>query len=96
MKHDAPLESAGEKNLHPCPACGIPYAIEEHDGGCPVCLLRQAMQTETAVQDDMADEGRFDHTSLCGAKTASSMNWAAGPWASLTRLSTQFCITLWR
>src|SRR5260221_8465708 len=32
--------------------------------GCPVCLLRQAMQEEATVQDDTGDEGRFDHYEL--------------------------------
>jgi serine/threonine protein kinase len=38
--------------------------VEEHDAGCPVCLLRQAMQAEATVQDDAADEARFDHYEL--------------------------------
>jgi serine/threonine protein kinase len=34
--------------------------ISENDAGCPVCLLRGAMQPEATVKADLADDGRFD------------------------------------
>ena len=54
------LQSAESERPHRCPACGVPYATQEDDEGCPVCLLRRAMQPAATVQD-LPDEGRFDH-----------------------------------
>jgi eukaryotic-like serine/threonine-protein kinase len=64
MKPDASLEATEGERPHRCPACGTPYPVHEHDAGCPVCLLRHAMQAEATVEDDLADEGRFDHYEL--------------------------------
>jgi hypothetical protein len=44
-----------------CPVCGVPYARQRESEGCPVCLLRQAMHPEATVEDDLAEESRFDH-----------------------------------
>src|SRR5271165_542509 len=60
MDPEASLQSAESKRPHRCPACGVPYATQEDDEGCPVCLLRRAMQPEATVQD-LLDKGRFDH-----------------------------------
>jgi hypothetical protein len=64
MKSTAPLEAAEGEQPRRCPACGVPYAAQAADAGCPVCLLRRAMQPEAAVEDDLAEEGRFDHYEL--------------------------------
>jgi hypothetical protein len=60
MKSDAPLEAVGGGRPRRCPACGVPYAAQEDDAGCPLCLLRRAMQPEATLEDDLADDGRFD------------------------------------
>ena len=60
MGPEAILQSAESERPHRCPDCGVPYATQEDDEGCPVCLLRRAMQPEATVQD-LPDEGRFDH-----------------------------------
>ena len=60
MNPDGPLEAAEGERPRRCPACGIPYATQEDDAGCPVCLLRRAMQPEATVEDDLANDGRFD------------------------------------
>ena len=60
MGAEATLQSAENERLHRCPACGVPCTTQEDDEGCPVCLLRRAMQPEATVQD-LPDEGRFDH-----------------------------------
>ncbi len=60
MKPEATLQSPESERPHRCSACGVPYATQEDDEGCPVCLLRRAMQPEATVQD-LPDEGRFDH-----------------------------------
>jgi hypothetical protein len=36
----------------------------KNDAGCPVCLLRRAMQPEATVEDDLSEDGRFDHYQL--------------------------------
>jgi serine/threonine protein kinase len=64
MKANASLEAGEGDQLRRCPVCGTPYSTEGDDAGCPVCLLHQAMQEEATVQDDMGDEGRFDHYEL--------------------------------
>jgi serine/threonine protein kinase len=60
MEPETTLQSAENERSHPCPACGVPYAAQEDDEGCPVCLLRRAMQPEATVQD-LRDDGCFDH-----------------------------------
>jgi serine/threonine protein kinase/tetratricopeptide (TPR) repeat protein len=60
MGPEATLQSAESERPHRCPACGVPYAAQEDDEGCPVCLLRRAMQPEATMQQQF-DEGRFDH-----------------------------------
>jgi serine/threonine protein kinase len=60
MKPDGPLEAAEGEWPRRCPACGVPYAAQEDDAGCPVCLLRRVMQSEATVEDYLADDGRFD------------------------------------
>jgi serine/threonine protein kinase len=60
MGPEAALRIAESEWPHRCTACGVPYTAQEADEGCPVCLLRRAMQPEATVQD-LADEGRFDH-----------------------------------
>src|SRR5271166_5426759 len=60
MGPEAILQSAESERSHRCPDCGVPYTTQEDDEGCPVCLLRRAMQPEATVQD-LLDEGRFDH-----------------------------------
>src|SRR6516162_11438074 len=60
MGPEATLQSVESERPHCCPACGVPYTTQEDDEGCPVCLLRRAMQPEATVQD-LTDEGRFDH-----------------------------------
>ena len=60
MGPEAILQSAESERPHRCPDCGVPYTTQEDDEGCPVCLLRRAMQPEATVQD-LLDEGRFDH-----------------------------------
>jgi hypothetical protein len=47
-----------------CPGCGTPYTAQEDDAGCPVCLLRRAMESEAAAQDTAPDEACFDHYKL--------------------------------
>ncbi|HYY28861.1 MAG TPA: hypothetical protein VE860_12980, partial [Chthoniobacterales bacterium] len=56
----ATLQITESERAHRCTACGVPYATQEDDEGCPVCLLRRAMQPAATVQDQF-DEGRFDH-----------------------------------
>src|SRR5271165_1087491 len=60
MRPEATLQCAKSERPHRCPDCGVPYTTQEDDEGCPVCLLRRAMQPEATVQD-LLDEGRFDH-----------------------------------
>jgi predicted ATPase len=60
MNSDGPLEAAEGEWPRRCPACGVPYTVQEDGAGCPLCLLRRAMQLEATVDDDMADDGRFD------------------------------------
>src|SRR6516162_9249082 len=60
MGPEATLQSVESERPHRCPACGVPYTTQEDDEGCPVCLLRRAMQPEATVQD-LPDEDRFDH-----------------------------------
>ena len=62
----------------PCPACGVPYAAQEDDAVCPVCLLRLAMQPEATVEDDLADEGPpAGPASLAGLQIARERGWNA-------------------
>jgi len=64
MKSNTSLE-VGEGDQEPrCPVCGMVYQPDIDDAGCPVCLLRQALQEEATVQEDTGDEGRFDHYEL--------------------------------
>ena len=63
MKLKASLAATESDQQRLCPACGTPYPTHEGDGGCPVCMLRQATQPEATVQDD-STEGRFDHYEL--------------------------------
>jgi serine/threonine protein kinase/tetratricopeptide (TPR) repeat protein len=60
MKPDVSPEAAEGEQPRRCPACGVPYAAQQNDAGCPVCLLRLAMQPEATVEADLADDGRFD------------------------------------
>jgi hypothetical protein len=60
MGPEAILQSAESEQPQRCPDCGVPYTIQEDDEGCPVCLLRRAMQSK-ATEQDLLDEGRFDH-----------------------------------
>ena len=60
MGPEATLQSAESERSHRCPDCGVPYTTQEDEEGCPVCLLRRAMQPEATVQD-LPDEDRFDH-----------------------------------
>ena len=60
MGAEAILQSAESERSHRCPDCGVPYTTQEDDEGCPVCLLRRAMQPEATVHD-LVDQGRFDH-----------------------------------
>ena len=60
MNPDGPLEAVEGERPRRCPACGVPYPAQEDDAGCPVCLLRRAMQPEATVEDDLANDGRFD------------------------------------
>jgi predicted ATPase len=55
----------GERPRRCCPSCGVRYPIGQNElnAGCPVCLLRQAMQPEVTEQEDLA-EIRFDHYEL--------------------------------
>ena len=63
MKSNASFETAAGDRPRCCPVCGTPYPTHEDGAGCPVCLLRQAAQPETTVQDEPL-EGRFDHYEL--------------------------------
>jgi hypothetical protein len=54
-------EAAKSEPPPPCPVCGVTYATQQDSEGCPVCLLRQAMRPEATVEEDLAEEGRFDH-----------------------------------
>jgi serine/threonine protein kinase/tetratricopeptide (TPR) repeat protein len=64
MKSNTSLE-VGEGDQEPrCPVCGMVYQPDIDDAGCPVCLLRQALQEEATVREDTGDEGRFDHYEL--------------------------------
>src|SRR6516162_9046543 len=60
MGPEAILQSAESEQPQRCPDCGVPYTIQEDNEGCPVCLLRRAMQPE-AREQDLPDEDRFDH-----------------------------------
>ncbi|MBV8351227.1 MAG: protein kinase, partial [Verrucomicrobia bacterium] len=60
MRPEAALQSVESERPHRCSACGVPYTTQEDDEGCPVCLLRRAMQPKATVHD-LPDEGRFDH-----------------------------------
>ena len=60
MGAEATIQSAESERSRRCPDCGVPYTTQQDDEGCPVCLLRRAMQPEATVQD-LLDEGRFDH-----------------------------------
>jgi eukaryotic-like serine/threonine-protein kinase len=67
MQANAPLAAAEGERPQCCPSCGVRYPTHQNElnAGCPVCLLRQAMQSEAAVvKDDLAAEGRFDHYEL--------------------------------
>src|SRR5260221_9197556 len=64
MKSNASLKAVEGDEAPRCPVCGTPYPKDKDDEGCPVCLLRQAMQEEATLQDDTGDEGRFDHYEL--------------------------------
>src|SRR5690242_18785016 len=64
MDPDALLEATEGTGPRPCPACGVPYASEEAEAGCPVCLLRQALQPQAARQEGPAEAGRFHHYEL--------------------------------
>ncbi|MBV8970371.1 MAG: serine/threonine protein kinase, partial [Verrucomicrobia bacterium] len=55
-----PLQSTESGPRHRCPSCGLRYNTQQDDEGCPVCLLRRAMQPEATVQD-LPGDGRFDH-----------------------------------
>jgi hypothetical protein len=63
MKLKASFAATESDQQRLCPACGTPYPTHEDDGGCPVCMLRQAAQPEATVQDEPT-EGRFDHYEL--------------------------------
>jgi serine/threonine protein kinase/tetratricopeptide (TPR) repeat protein len=63
MGPEAILQLAKSERPHRCPDCGVPYATLEDDEGCPVCLLRRAMQPEATVLD-LRDEARFDHDEI--------------------------------
>src|SRR5271165_7659157 len=60
MKPDIPLKSTECEHPRHCPTCGVPYTVQEDDAGCPVCILRRAMQTEARL----GDVDRFDHYDL--------------------------------
>ena len=60
MGPEATLQSVESEQPQRCPDCGVPYTTQEDDEGCPVCLLRRAMQPEATVHD-LPDEDRFDH-----------------------------------
>jgi serine/threonine protein kinase/tetratricopeptide (TPR) repeat protein len=64
MNSNASLKAAEGEEAPRCSVCGTPYTKDKDDAGCPVCLLRQAMQEEATIQDDKGDEGRFDHYEL--------------------------------
>jgi predicted nucleic acid-binding Zn-ribbon protein len=70
MQVNVPFEAAEEERPHCCPSCGVRYPTNKNelDAGCPVCLLRQAMQAEATMEDDLADEARFDHYELARRK----------------------------
>ena len=59
MEDKIPLEAAESERPQRCPSCGARYP-NELDAGCPVCLMRQAMQPEVTERDDLT-EVRFDH-----------------------------------
>ncbi|MBV9673811.1 MAG: protein kinase, partial [Verrucomicrobia bacterium] len=63
MESQVPLENAGRKQPNICPACGAFHAAKDYEAGCPVYLLRQAMQPEQTAEDDL-NRGRFDHYEL--------------------------------
>jgi serine/threonine protein kinase len=63
MESEVPLETADGERPRRCPTCGTPHVAQEDDAGCPVCLLRQALQPESTAEDDR-DDGRFDHYEL--------------------------------
>jgi tetratricopeptide (TPR) repeat protein len=64
MEPDALLEAAQRPGPRPCPICGVPYAAPQNEAGCPVCLLRQALQPQAAAEADPAEAGRFGHYEL--------------------------------
>ena len=65
MDPDALLEAAQRLEPRPCPVCGVPYAAEQEEAGCPVCLLRRALQPQAAAESKPVDDaGRFDHYEL--------------------------------
>jgi tRNA A-37 threonylcarbamoyl transferase component Bud32 len=64
MQANARHAVAEGEQPHRCPSCGTPYAAQENDAGCPVCLLRQAMQPGATVEDYLSEDGRFDHYEL--------------------------------
>jgi hypothetical protein len=55
---DISAEGTVEGKRRACPGCGTPFPAGEHDGGCPVSLLRQAIQADTI------DDALFDHYEL--------------------------------
>jgi TolB-like protein/Flp pilus assembly protein TadD len=51
-----------------CPTCGAAYSVQVNDIGCPVCLFRRTLDTDSSSGDDATGEldiarpdGRFDH-----------------------------------
>lgn len=76
MDTDVSLEAAERERQRPCLVCGVPYASEEAEAGCPVCLLRRALQPESRAEDELATHdspvlptaGRFDHYELARRK----------------------------
>ena len=65
MQVNVPLEAAEDERPHCCPSCDVRYPTNQNElnAGCPVCLLRQAMQPEVTVEDDLGGV-RFDHYEL--------------------------------
>src|SRR5690349_17852078 len=61
-----PDHSSGAPEV--CPACGAAYPVGGTGGGCPVCLMRGALDSEAVSGGPLAAEtpeppeaGRFDH-----------------------------------
>ena len=73
MGPKATLPSAESERPHRCPARGVPYTTREDDEGCPVCLLRRAMQPEATMQD-LPEEGRFDHYEIVRDRKSTRLN----------------------